>query len=496
MIPGEQPGAGNPGSELRPPDAGPESVVSKTGKHGLVWGALSVVIMLGLVVLLVLPKLVSEAGNDKPVVVSEPVVSAAAESSRAAGQELANSRSDAARALQDFLHIRARLELANAPVWGEPEWSQAVDGAARGNDLFGQRKFSLASEVIRKSLELLQLLESQSGQRLANALNSGWQALQTDDSAAAVNFFAMALAIEADNEDAINGLERSRVRPDLLRLMTSGSSATAMNDLHKAQAAYTEAVGLDGQYEPAAIALQDVTAQITDLAFRDAMSRALNALEAEQIKAAELALGQAAGLKPGEQVVRDTQYQLAQVRQKLWLASQRRSAAEDERNEDWASAVTIYRKVLARVPQAAFARRGLELAEDRERLHRQLDHYLADPTRVWSAQPLANAEKLLASAARPPVEETRLAGKINRLQTLIIEARTPLTVTLQSDGLTSVLIYHVGRLGSFTSQQLELTPGTYTVVGSRPGYRDVRQTFTVKPGSDLPALDIRCEETV
>jgi len=69
-------------------------------------------------------------------------------------------------------------------------------------------------------------------------------------------------------------------------------------------------------------------------------------------------------------------------------------------------------------------------------------------------------------------------------------------VTLNSDGLTNVQIYHVGRLGQFISQQLDLRPGTYTVVGSRPGYRDVRQTLTVKPGQAQLALDIRCEESV
>jgi hypothetical protein len=148
------------------------------------------------------------------------------------------------------------------------------------------------------------------------------------------------------------------------------------------------------------------------------------------------------------------------------------------------------------VPQAAFARQGLEVAEDRERLHQQLDHYLADPGRVYAAQPRANARQLITSAGQAPAGEKRLAGKIQALKNLLIEAEIPLTVTLRSDGLTNVLIYHIGQLGSFTSQELELTPGTYTVVGSRPGYRDVRQTFTVKPGSDQLALDIRCEETV
>jgi hypothetical protein len=59
-----------------------------------------------------------------------------------------------------------------------------------------------------------------------------------------------------------------------------------------------------------------------------------------------------------------------------------------------------------------------------------------------------------------------------------------------------VVIYHVGRLGSFIDRQLELPPGTYTAVGSRSGYRDVRRVFKLRPGKSSPTVDIRCEEAV
>ncbi len=485
MSPDEQQQAGRPGPELRPPGGHPESVARKTAGQGLIWGALAVIVVLVLVVLLVLPKMVSEQETTQ-----------AAESARTSGQESANSRAEAEQGLQDFLHTRARLELANAPVWGEPEWSQAVDGAGEANDLFAQRKFSMANEGFAESLALLQLLESEMGERLARALDTGWQALQSDDSESAIMFFETAIAIEDDNENALEGLQRARVRPALLQLMENGELARANNDLQYARMAFLEAVELDRVYEPASIALLETTQQITELAFADAMSRALGAMNARQVAVAERALREAASLKPGEQVVRDTQQQLTQLKQKLWLASQRQKVFTDEQNENWSGAVAIYREVLVRVPQAAFAREGLARAQDRERLHQQLDHYLADPTRVWSEKPRANAEKLLVAAGKPPAGETRLAGKIERLQTMIVEAQTPQMVTLQSDGLTHVSIYHVGRLGQFTSQQLELRPGTYTVVGSRPGYRDVRQTLTVKPGSRLTTVDIRCKESV
>ena len=278
--------------------------------------------------------------------------------------------------------------------------------------------------------------------------------------------------------------------------MADGEFARTGNDLSTAQVAYTEALALDGAYEPAQSALQAVDDEIRELAFRDAMSRALSALAQEQVDTADKALKQAASLKPGSEVVRNTQQELAQVRQRLWLEGQRHTAEKARSMEDWPTVVATYQVVLARVPQANFARQGLVFAKDRERLHGQLDHYLQDPTRVYSEQPRANAEILLESAVNPPAGETRLADKIRRLQALIIEATTPRTVTLESDGLTSVQIYHVGRLGQFISKQLDLRPGTYTVVGSRPGYRDVRQTLTVKPGQEQTALNIRCEESV
>jgi len=493
MTPDERPSAGIPGPGLQPPGTHPQSVENKTGNHGLIWLALAFVIVLGLGVLLVLPKLVS--GTAKPDIDLTPT-QLAVEAPNPDAIKTASSRNEAEQALQDFLRTRARLEVANVEVWGEPEWSQAVELADRGNDHFTQRQFSMAADELLAATELLLLLESERGQRLLAALESGWQALRVDDSAAAQAFFEIAKAIDAGSLDALDGLERARVRPDVLRLMADGEFARMGNDLKTAQVAYTEALALDSAYEPAQSALQAVDDEIRELAFRDAMSRALSALAQEQVDTADKALKQAASLKPGSEVVRNTQQELAQIRQKLWLEGQRRTAEKARSLEDWPTVVASYEKVLTRVPQANFARQGLVFAKDRERLHKQLDHYLQDPTRVYSDQPRANAEILLESAANPPVAETRLADKISRLQALIIEAITPRAVTLESDGLTSVQIYHVGRLGQFISKQLELRPGTYTVVGSRPGYRDVRQTLTVKPGQAQTALDIRCEESV
>jgi hypothetical protein len=40
---------------------------------------------------------------------------------------------------------------------------------------------------------------------------------------------------------------------------------------------------------------------------------------------------------------------------------------------------------------------------------------------------------------------------------------------------------------------LSLRPGTYTVVGTRDGYQDVRKQFTIKSGQKPARIAIQCE---
>ena len=57
-------------------------------------------------------------------------------------------------------------------------------------------------------------------------------------------------------------------------------------------------------------------------------------------------------------------------------------------------------------------------------------------------------------------------------------------------------VYKVGELGTFTRRELALRPGTYTVVGSRVGYRDVRRKLVVELGREHEPLVVRCQEKV
>jgi tetratricopeptide (TPR) repeat protein len=472
QLPGQDPGDGN----------------------GLRWTVLllGVVLLLGLLVVFVLPGLVDrQAAGPLPSAPAGAVqghVSAPVDASD-------DARAVAEQSLQAYLELRARLELDNVSAWGEPEWGRSAALADDGDRQFSQRRFRPAADAYGEALGLLQALASGMEQRFETAMAEGVRALDADDSDTAIDRFELALAIREDAA-ALQGLERARRRPDVLGFMRLGEQAEGSGDLAAARTAFTQAVELDSEYPPAAAALQRVSTRLADIGYRDAMTRALAALDSGRLTEAGRALQEASGYKPDDVAVGDAQRRLAAARQQSRLAGLRRQADERVHAEDWQGAVSVYRQALKVDPNAGFATDGLALAQSRARLHEQIDHYLGKPSRLYSDEPLANAGQLLEAAAGAPGDEPVLAGKIARLRRLVTEAATPLPVSLRSDGETEVVIYHVGRLGQFDSHSMQLRPGDYTVVGSRRGYRDVRKTLSVRPGKPGPVLVIRCEEPV
>lgn len=481
--------------QLRPPGTRPATSMPEKTVYRWVWVALAAVILLVLLVVLVLPQLVTGPSvsalqeNTREEIKPPPTVGDDAQDRRAA-------RTQAEQALQKFLHLQAKLELVNAGKWGEPEWSQAAGRAASGDRFFGERRFEESMQDYRAGLRMLEELESSRPQRFAETISAGQKALENDDGDAAQELFELALVIEPGDEQTLQALARARVRADVLLLMESGSQAEGQNDLETARTRYSEALQLDKDYQPAAAHLMRVEQQIKELAFSAAMSNALVALDAGKLTDAAEALEAADQIKPGDEAVRDSRQRLVRLSQQARLSRLRRDASARSRVEDWQAAVNLYNKALSVDANAGFAREGLKHAQDRLRLNRQLDHYLSDPARLYSQEPLSNAEQLLSSAGSAPDSEPKLAAKISRLKRHVAEARLPLTVNLHSDGETEVVIYHVGRLGSFVDHKLQLRPGTYTAVGSRPGYRDVRRVFTLSPGQPSASIEIRCEEPV
>jgi hypothetical protein len=129
-------------------------------------------------------------------------------------------------------------------------------------------------------------------------------------------------------------------------------------------------------------------------------------------------------------------------------------------------------------------------------LHQQLDELIIEPDRLSVPSVMQKATMLVVNITTSPDVGPRLAGQKDELSRLLKRAATALTVPIISDNVTEVSIYKVGRLGNFMRKEVNLRPGTYVAVGSRPGFRDVRLEFRVAPEIEMEPVIVQCEEQI
>jgi hypothetical protein len=144
----------------------------------------------------------------------------------------------------------------------------------------------------------------------------------------------------------------------------------------------------------------------------------------------------------------------------------------------------------------AAAKAGRAAGEARAALNSQLEKQLANGERFNDDALVAAAQAVVAEAEATTPKGPVLTGQITRLKALIAAAAQPVPVQLESDNLTSVVIYKVGDLGAFTARTVDLRPGAYVIVGTRDGYRDVRRSVVVRADGTQEPIVVRCEEPI
>jgi tetratricopeptide (TPR) repeat protein len=409
---------------------------------------------------------------------------------------LARERKAAQDILAELLRKQFELEGRAVERWGAEAFAAAKAKAEAGDELFRSQQYAAAAlEYTAGNLELDALLERVEP-TLAETLDDGDAALAAADAQAALAAWELALAIEPDNERALRGVARARALPEVLALMQSGAAHEEAGRLTEANDEFRAAAALDAEFAPAREAMTRTGARIADAQFSAAMSAGFAALGRGDYAAARKSFIEARGLDAGAQGPADG---LAQVDLNIRLgeiATHRETATAMESAERWQEAAAAYQAALDLDPDLAFAKAGVRRSRARAEISERLAHYLDSPERLTAENVYANALALVRQVAAIPERGPKLAAQITRLEELLKLAVTPVRVRLESDNQTDVVMHRVGPLGNFESREIELRPGTYTVVGTCAGYRDVRREVEVAAGAPPAPVIVRCEEKI
>jgi tetratricopeptide (TPR) repeat protein len=395
-----------------------------------------------------------------------------------------------------WLQKQAEAEAVDITAWGGDRYTEATALARECDLLLDEQNYPAAKGSCEGAIEHLDALMTSREALLEEAIATGLLALEQGKPEVAAEHFQRALAINSDDKRASDGAHRAEQLPAVLNFLQDGLTLEKASDPAGALLAFTAAAALDPDFAPVQKALARVRAGVAEREFQRAMSRALQAMAEDKPSVAYSALQKAESIQPGDPAVHDLRQQLARAQLAGRLTSLRQKAEHLEQEERWPEELNICKEALTLDSHAAFAVSCAERASIRVDLDNRLKAIFAKPERLFEDGPLQAARQALAHASSMTPRGSLLTSQITQLGQLITQAETEVEVMIQSDGLTEVIIYHVGRLGMFQEKTLVLRAGDYTATGSRNGFRDVRQTLKVRPGPGKLAFTLRCEEPI
>ena len=388
------------------------------------------------------------------------------------------------------------LESRGAGFWGGPDFAAAKTRAAESVGANDAGSPKIAAQRLSEATRLLALVESRATQSLSAQLTAGESALAAGQGEVAKQAFDSARRIDPNNRRALDGLQRVRNLNGLLPLLADGENAEGAKDYARAVQDYSQALSLDPTNAKARAGLDRAHAAFGDDTYAKSVGAGFAALGAGRLDDARVAFEKARTIRPGGAEAATGLSRVGAALSARGFASTRQKGAGLEAEERWSDAVTEYDAALKVDPSLVFAQQGKARALMRAELNDSLQALIDRPERLASPAVRSEADTLIKRAAVQDPAGPVLRSQIARLQILLPGFDVPVRLEMLSDNATQVQIQRVGTFGSFDKRQIELKPGKYTLIGTRPGFRDVRRDVTIAPGGDIQTISVSCVEPI
>jgi eukaryotic-like serine/threonine-protein kinase len=438
---------------------------------------------------------------------------------------------------ENFDRRLAALDTRGAGIWGGPEFAMAKTRAAESIGARDAGNLRMAQQRLADASRLLDEVESRAPQALAAQLAAGQKALAAGQQELAKEAFDLARRIDPNDRRIADGQRHTTNLNDVLPLLADAQNAESARNFSRAVQDYNQVLSMDPGNDKARTGLARANAAFGDDNYAKAVGSGFAALGAGRLDDARAAFTKAKSIRPNGSEAAEGLRRVGTAQNAKGFALVRQRALGLEAQERWDEAVEAYNSALQADPSLAFAQEGKNRSAARAQLGASMQALIDRPEQLARESVREQARALLQTANQQTTSGPVLRSQIARLELLLPDydkssqpaslsvrpvaawrsdavpstrsdaARSgavttrsdmdkPVRLSLVSDSATDVAIPSIGEFGTFAKREIELKPGRYIVIGTRDGYRDVRQDVTIAPGQEGKTIRVSCSDPI
>lgn len=410
----------------------------------------------------------------------------------------------------DWMIKKIDAENNNIPIWAEEDYKIALEFEKKADAYKNNKKYHESEINYQKGIDKIDDILSNKEFKFNELIIQGNSYLDDEKLEQAKLLLLQAQSIDKENKIIIRSLERIENRSEVTNLYNHSLNQEQDNKLDEAIESLKKAKIIEPEYEKINKKLSELTAKKNKIEFDNLISQILEAIDNNDLRSAEKIIKIAKSMNAMDPITGDLEKIVIEKNKNNEIIRLQRNAINQEKNEQWKKAKNSYEKILQFDSNASKAIVSLERVNAYIQLNKLMDVIILQPARLQNEKILKKSKKSLQFVKNELKQKDNLyhinkktkreipglINKINSVEKIIKNASILVDVIIKSDNATEVTIYKVAKLGKITEKKLQLRSGKYTVVGSRPGYRDYRETFNISATDRAVLINVTCREKI
>jgi ribosomal protein L15 len=361
---------------------------------------------------------------------------------------------------------------------------------------YGGSHFSKANIVLDEIEQKHGVLVKEYEMAFKTSFTQAKSAFDNKDISLAIKLNRYSLQINSQHPPALLLQQRIDAHKEVNALYEEARIGKVENNLNKQKAALKKIIDVDPLQQEATQSLARVNKQLMDIAFSTSLTKAVNAIDAGDFSAAQSALSKAASLKNNSPQLATLQARIDSEKSILGSTSAEQQVMVFVSSDEWPTVKMLAQGALKKYPSNVNIQRVFDSANQIQSANNKLDGYINRPERLSDSNIRQRATEAISQYSSLTELSSKLATKIAKLETLVINENNPVEVTIQSDNDTYIKVIGVGNVGKTSSKIIQLKPGRYQIQGSRKGYRSKIISLVVKKSASPMVVRIECTERV